>query len=193
MILLQQGVVGGPGHSPRVDVEELAPCPRAPMLVALPPGIEQRIPPQSRRDRSVLPHRRQRQPAKDKCRRNNVDDGVWLGVVHLLRAPVRDLSPPRRSPAVECAQRALSTQHCTLSVLIAHFVHTFWNTTHFVYTVFVLCAYLLKNHRTVCTHSQYCACTYNTLSYTQPKGKFLYLFDLRSNRTSIIAQSHSHI
>ena len=110
----------------------------------------------------MLPHRRQRQPAKDKCHRNNVDDGVWLGVVYLLRAPVRDLSPPRRSPAVECAQRVLST----LSVLIAHFVHTFWNTTHFVYTVFVLCAYLLKAHRTLCTHLQNCVSTYCTLACT---------------------------
>ena len=152
-------MIGGPGHRPHVDVEELAPCPRAPLLVALPPGIEQRIPLQSSRDRSVLPHRRQRQPAKDKCHRNNVDDGVWLGVVYLLRAPVRDLSPPRRSPAVECAQRALST----LSVLIAHFVHTFWNTTHFVYTVFVLCAYLLKAHRTLCTHLQNCVSTVRAL------------------------------
>ena len=163
-------MIGGPGHRPRVDVEELAPCPRAPLLVTLPPGIEQRIPPQSRRDRSVLPHRRQRQPAKDKCRRNNVDDWVWLGVVHLLRAPVRDLSPPRRSPAVECAQRALSTR----SVLIAHFAHTFWNTTHFVYTVYVLCAYLLKAHRTLCTHLQNChncVSTYCTLVHTAPMYK----------------------
>ena len=136
LILLRQGVVRGPGHRPRIDVEELAPCPRAPLLVTLLPGIEQRIPLQNCRDRSLLPHWCQRQQAKDKCRRNNVDDWVWLGVVHLLRAPLQDLSQPRWSPAVECAQRALST----LSVLIAHFVHTFWN------TVYVLCAYLLKNH-----------------------------------------------
>ena len=102
LILLRQGVIGGPGHRPRVDVEELAPCPRAPLLVALPPGIEQWIPPQRSWDRSMLPHGRQRKPAKDRRRRNDVDDWVRLGVVHLLRAPVRNPSPPRRSPAVGC-------------------------------------------------------------------------------------------
>ena len=29
------------------------------------------------------------------------------------------------------------------SVLIAHFVHTFWDITHFIHTVYVLCMYRL--------------------------------------------------
>ena len=109
LILLRQGMIGGPSHRPRVDVEELAPCPRAPLLVALPLGIERSIPPQSGWNRSVLPHRSQRQPAKDRRHWNNVDDWFGAGVVHLLRAPVRYPSPPCRPPAVECAQRVLST------------------------------------------------------------------------------------
>ena len=122
LIPLRQRMITGPGHRPRVDVEELAPCPGAPLLVALPPGIERSIPPQGGWNRSVLPHRRQRQAAEDRRHRNNVGDGFGLGLVHLLRAPVRDPSPPRRSPAGECAHGVLSTRRvCSLHTLCTLF------------------------------------------------------------------------
>ena len=105
VLLLGVWMVGGPYHSPRVDIEELASCSRPTLFVALASFKGRRVRSQGGGNRPMLADRNQRQAAQDRLSWHNVDDRVRACVVNLFRACKCHASPPRRHPAANHVKR----------------------------------------------------------------------------------------
>ncbi len=89
-------MVRGPAHGPRVDVVQLAAGARARSALATLAIIKEIIlaMPHRCRDGAVVPRRDEGQPPQNGGDGDNVDDGPWLGLIHLLRSALTRLPPP---------------------------------------------------------------------------------------------------
>ena len=165
VLLLGERMVGGPYHSPRVDVEELAPRARPTLFVALASLKCRRVRTQGGGNRPMLANRNQRQAAEDRLSWHNVDDRLRACVVHLFRSCKRHAAPPRRHPAANHGQalyahEAINTYLVRTSssscICFTRTVHTCANQAHSMHIGVAVC--------TVCTVCIKCAqCTLNVL------------------------------
>ena len=88
------GVVSGPTHGPRADVEQLAASAWLPVLVAFSQGKEVPLAAsQRRRNSAVAPSWNERQPSQDGGDWHNVEDWL-LRLIQLLRPALASLPPP---------------------------------------------------------------------------------------------------
>ena len=88
------GVVSGPAHGPRADVEQFAASAWLPVLVAF--SQRKEVPlaaSQRRRNSAVIPSWNERQPSQDGGDWHNVDDGL-LRLIQQLRPALASLPPP---------------------------------------------------------------------------------------------------
>jgi hypothetical protein len=80
-------MVRGPANGPRDDVVHLAACARARALVTLAILKELLLATSHRSmDGAMVPRRDEGQPPQNGGDGDNIDDGPWLGLIHLLRS-----------------------------------------------------------------------------------------------------------
>jgi hypothetical protein len=113
------GVVSGPAHGPRADVEELAASAWLPVLMTFSQRKEVSLAAsQHLRNSAVVPSWNERQPSNDGGDWHNVDDWLLL-LIQLLRPALASLPPPRGDSPVHLRNK--DQLICTLD---AHLMHT---------------------------------------------------------------------